>query len=123
MDVTKFKSPETDAKKDFKPQLYNHVGDVLLYKYLVPNDLSVYRVAEDLHIKVSRLQHVIHKRTRLTADVAVRLAKYFELSPSHFLTIQAMFEGDEKNLQLSEELNMIPTYIESKIERGVYNPE
>lgn len=123
MDIPKTKRPPNDHIKDYQPQLYTHVGEVLLYKYMVPNDLSIYRVANDIHILVSRLQNIVHKRHRITADVSLRLGKYFEVSPTYFMDLQAMFETDEKRLKIQEELDTIPTYIESKIDRGVYNPD
>ena len=70
--------------------------------------ISAYRLAQDIHVPVSRIQDILHDRRKITADTSLRLAKYFGVSDKYFLDIQT--DIDIRNLKLSEqeELDSIP---------------
>ena len=73
-----------------------------------PYGISAYRLAQDIHVPVSRIQDILHDRRKITADTSLRLAKYFGVSDKYFLDIQT--DIDIRNLKLSEqeELDSIP---------------
>jgi addiction module HigA family antidote len=58
-----------------------HPGEVLLEEYLKPLDLSQNRLALDLGVPPRRINKIVLGNQRVTADTALRLAKYFGTSP------------------------------------------
>ncbi len=62
-------------------RLTTHPGEMLLEEFLRPLDLSANRVALDLHVPVTRITEILHGRRSITADTALRLGRYFEISP------------------------------------------
>ena len=73
-----------------------------------PYGISACRLAQDIHVPVSRIQDILHDRRKITADTSLRLARYFGVSDKYFLDIQT--DIDIRNLKLSEqeELDSIP---------------
>lgn len=53
-----------------------------------PMGISAYRLAQDIHVPVSRIQDILHDRRKITADTSLRLARYFGVSDRFFLDIQ-----------------------------------
>lgn len=84
------------------------VSEILIEEFMKPYGISAYRLAQDIHVPVSRIQDILHDRRKITADTSLRLAKYFGVSDKYFLDIQT--DIDIRNLKLSEqdELDSIP---------------
>ena len=84
------------------------ISEILIEEFMKPYVISTYRLAQDIHVPVSRIQDILHDRRKITADTSLRLAKYFGVSDKYFLDIQT--DIDIRNLKLSEqeELDSIP---------------
>ena len=84
------------------------ISEILIEEFMKPYGISAYRLAQDTHVPVSRIQDILHDRRKITADTSLRLAKYFGVSDKYFLDIQT--DIDIRNLKLSEqeELDSIP---------------
>lgn len=84
------------------------VSEILIEEFMKPYGISAYRLAQDIHVPVSRIQDILHDRRKITADTSLRLAKYFGVSDKYFLDIQT--DIDIRKLKLSEqaELDSIP---------------
>lgn len=84
------------------------ISEILIEEFMKPYGISAYRLAQDIHVPVSRIQDILHDRRKITADTSLRLAKYFGVSAKYFLDIQT--DIDIRNLKLSEqeELDSIP---------------
>ena len=84
------------------------ISEILIEEFMKPYGISAYRLAQDIHVPVSRIQDILHDRRKITADTSLRLAKYFGVSDKYFLDIQT--DIDIRNLKLSEqeELDSIP---------------
>ena len=84
------------------------ISEILIEEFMKPYGISAYRLAQDIHVPVSRIQDILHDRRKITADTSLRLAKYFGVSDKYFLYIQT--DIDIRNLKLSEqeELDSIP---------------
>lgn len=84
------------------------ISEILIEEFMNPYGISAYRLAQDIHVPVSRIQDILHDRRKITADTSLRLAKYFGVSDKYFLDIQT--DIDIRNLKLSEqeELDSIP---------------
>lgn len=59
---------------------------------MLPLGLTAYRLAHDIGVPVTRVQAVIAERRGITADTALRLARYFRTSPEFWLNLQRDFE-------------------------------
>lgn len=83
-----------------------HPGEVLLEEFLKPLGLSQNRLA--LHIGVSprRINEIVLGKRRVTAETALRLARYFDMTPKFWLGLQSDYELDVASDALGERLDM-----------------
>lgn len=85
-----------------------HPGEVLLEEFLVPMEISQYRLAKDIKIPQTRISEIVKGKRRITADTALRLAKYFSTSAKFWLGLQDDFDLEEAENLLAKELKEIP---------------
>ncbi len=69
-----------------------HPGEILAEDFMAPRGLTANRLALDLHIPANRLTEIIRGRRGITADTALRLARYFDTSAELWLGLQADYE-------------------------------
>ena len=69
-----------------------HPGQVLKTEFLVPLGLSVYALAQHLHLSRPRLNDIVLGRRAITADTALRLARYFSATPQFWLNLQTAYD-------------------------------
>jgi len=69
-----------------------HPGEILAEDFMEPRSLTANRLALDLHIPANRLTEIIRGRRGITADTALRLARYFGTSAELWLGLQADYE-------------------------------
>ena len=67
-------------------------GEILLEEFLRPMGISQSRLARDISVPVARISDVVHGRRAITADTALRLAKYFRTSPEFWLGMQIEYD-------------------------------
>ncbi len=88
-----------------------HPGEILLEEFLRPMNLSQNRLALDIRVPARRINEIVHGKRRITADTALRLAKYFDMSPQFWLALQMDYDLDVAADQLTERLDReIQTY-------------
>lgn len=75
------------------------IGEILQEEFMVPMKISAYRLAQEIHVPVSRIQDILHDRRKITADTSLRLAKFFGVSDKYFLDMQN--DIDIRNLKVS----------------------
>lgn len=73
-----------------------HPGEVLQEEFLIPLGLSAYRLAKDIGIPHTRVSRIIKCNRRVTADTALRLAKYFGNSAKFWLGLQDDYDIEEE---------------------------
>jgi antitoxin HigA-1 len=71
-----------------------HPGEVLLEEFLKPMQLSQNRLALDIGVHPRRINEVVLGKRSITADTALRLARYFGTSPQFWLGLQADYDLD-----------------------------
>ncbi len=69
-----------------------HPGTILNEDYLVPLELTAYALAKALHVPQTRLSEVLAGRRAITADTALRLARYFGTTPTLWVNLQAAYD-------------------------------
>ena len=87
-----------------------HPGEILNEEFLSPLNISAYRLSKDTGIPQTRVSAIIKGSRRITADTALRLAKYFGNSAKFWLGLQDDFDIEEGNLHLKNKLNTIKQY-------------
>lgn len=86
------------------------MSEILYEEFMEPLGLSAYKLAQEIHVPVSRIQDVLHDRRRITADTSIRLAKFFGVSDRYFLDLQDDIDIRNTKMQIMDELNCITTY-------------
>ena len=66
-----------------------HPGEILLSEFMEPLGLTAYRLAKDLHISAPRVNDLVRGKRGITADTALRLARYFGNSAQFWLGLQS----------------------------------
>lgn len=84
------------------------VSEILKEEFMEPMNISAYRLANDIHVPVSRIQDILHDRRAITVDTSVRLARYFGISDRYFLNLQNDIDIRNMKMQKKEELESIP---------------
>jgi len=84
-----------------------HPGEVLLEEFLVPFDITAYRLAKDTFLPQTRISEIVKGRRRITADTALRLSRYFGNSAKFWLGLQDDFDLEEENEIQRKELENI----------------
>jgi antitoxin HigA-1 len=69
-----------------------HPGEVLYEEFLLPLSLSQYRLAHDIGVPPRRVNEIVHGTRAVSADTALRLARYFGTSPQFWLNLQSAYE-------------------------------
>lgn len=66
-----------------------HPGEVLLEDFLSPMGISQYRLAKDISVPPRRINEIVHGKRAISADTALRLGRFFGISPRFWLNLQA----------------------------------
>src|SRR5487761_1759982 len=69
-----------------------HPGEILREDFMKPLGLTINRLALDLHVPATRIGEIVHERRRITADTALRLARYLKTNPEFWLNLQNFFD-------------------------------
>jgi|SRR3954463_1722745 addiction module HigA family antidote len=87
-----------------------HPGEILQEEFLIPLEISAYRLSKDIRIPQTRISEIVKGNRRITADTALRLSKYFGNSAKFWLGLQDDFDIEEEIHQKKIELNAIKQY-------------
>lgn len=82
-----------------------HPGEVLLEEFLKPMDLNQHRLASDIGMPARHINEILTGKGSITADIALRLARYFGTSPQFWLGLQMDYDLDITEDALAERLN------------------
>src|SRR6266849_562541 len=93
------------ARKKLKPV---HPGEILRQEFMVPLGLSMNKMAMDLRVPVTRIAEIVNEKRGITAETALRFARYFKNSPTFWM-----------NLQTCYELEVAQDELAAKVERDV----
>ena len=73
-----------------------HPGEILLEEFLIPFNISAYKLAKDIEIPQTRISEIVKGNRRITADTALRFSKYFGNSAKFWLGLQDDFDIEEE---------------------------
>src|SRR3990172_13190275 len=81
-----------------------HPGEILLEEFLVPLDITQYRLAKDISVPPRRINEIVHGVRSITADTALRLARYLGTSERFWLNLQARYDLESEKDRLGRRL-------------------
>lgn len=84
-----------------------HPGEILREEFLKPMKLSSYELAKRLHVPAPRVNDIVLERRGISADTAVRLARFFSTSEQFWLNLQASYEINLVKSEHGDEIEMI----------------
>lgn len=84
-----------------------HPGEILLEEFLRPMGISQYRLAKDISTPARRINEIVHGKRAITADTALRLGRYFNMSPEFWLNLQAHYDLEVEKEKLANRLTQM----------------
>jgi addiction module HigA family antidote len=90
------------------PNIYP--GEILSKGFLKPRGVTAYRLSEGANIDQTRISEIIRGKRSVTADTALRLARFFGNSPEFWLNLQAHYDLEQKKREMEKDLKKIRPY-------------
>ncbi|MER2999580.1 MULTISPECIES: HigA family addiction module antitoxin [Hymenobacteraceae] len=87
-----------------------HPGEILQEEFLVPLNITAYRLSKDIGIPQTRVSEILKGNRRITADTALRLSYYFGNSPKFWLGLQDDYDLEEERINKQQELESIKRF-------------
>lgn len=82
-----------------------HPGEVLLEEFLKPMNISQNRLALEICVPPRRINEIVLEKRRITADTALRLGRYFGMSPQFWLGLQMDYDLDTEEDKIADRLD------------------
>jgi addiction module HigA family antidote len=81
-----------------------HPGEILLEEFLIPMDISQYRLSKDISVDPRRINEIVHGKRAISADTALRLGRYFGMSPQFWLNLQSHYDLELLDMQSGDQI-------------------
>ena len=96
------------ARKNESKVAWNmHPGELLREEFMKPLEMSSYSLAKSLRVPVPRIHDVVLEKRGITADTAVRLARFFGTTPEFWMNAQSFYELRQAQKDLAKDLSRI----------------
>ena len=82
-----------------------HPGEILLEEFLRPLGISQYRLAKDVAVPPRRINEIVRGQRAITADTALRLARYFQTTERFWLNLQTRYDLEREKDRLGDRLH------------------
>jgi addiction module HigA family antidote len=82
-----------------------HPGEILLEEFLLPMQISQYRLARDISVPPRRINEIVHGKRSISADTALRLSRFFGTSERFWLNLQNQYDLDIERDRLGDRLD------------------
>ncbi|WP_026513713.1 HigA family addiction module antitoxin [Butyrivibrio sp. LB2008] len=86
------------------------MSEILYEEFMEPLGISAYKLAQAIHVPVSRIQDILHDRRKVTVDTSLRLARFFGVSDRYFLDIQNDIDIRKLRISMADDIKMIHPY-------------
>lgn len=91
-----------------------HPGEILRVEFLAPMKITSYQLAKCLQIPVPRIHDIVLEKRGITADTAIRLARYFGTTEEFWMNLQTSFEVRRAKARLTRSIHRIAPYKKSR---------
>jgi len=85
-----------------------HPGEILRLEFLEPLDITSYRLSKDIGVAQTRISEILSGKRSITADTALRLARYFDNSAQFWLNLQTQYDLRQAQKENAETYSRIP---------------
>src|SRR5499433_755951 len=96
-----------------------HPGEILHEEFMVPLGLSMNKMAMDLRVPVTRIADIVNEKRGITADTALRFARYFKNSPTFWMNLQTRYDlevaEDEIATKVERDVRPLEAAVQSKL--------
>jgi antitoxin HigA-1 len=82
-----------------------HPGEILIEEFLIPLGISQYRLAKDISVPPRRINEIVRGQRSITADTALRLARYFQTTERFWLNLQTRYDLESEKDRLGDRLD------------------
>lgn len=82
-----------------------HPGEILREEFLEPMGISQYKLAKDISVPPRRINEIVHGKRSITADTALRLGRFFNMSPQFWLNLQTRYDLEVTEDRLENRLD------------------
>ena len=82
-----------------------HPGEILMEEFLEPLVVSQYRLAKDISVPPRRINEIVHGKRSVTADTALRLARFFGTTERFWLNLQVRYDLEVEKVRLEDVLD------------------
>lgn len=84
-----------------------HPGEILQEEFLLPMGISQYRLAQDIGVPAMRINKIVRGERGISADTALRLARYFGMSVEFWMGIQAAYDVEKAKMALGTQIDQV----------------
>ena len=92
-----------------------HPGEILREEFMTPLGLTMNRMALDMRVPVTRITDIVNEKRAITADTALRLARYFKNSPAFWMNLQTRYDleiaEDESAAKIERDVQPLETIV------------
>ena len=81
-----------------------HPGEILLEEFLNPMGISQYRLSKEISVPARRINEIVHGKRAITANTALRLGRFFSMSPEFWIGLQTHYDLEIEKENLAEQL-------------------
>ncbi len=92
-----------------------HPGEILLEEFMEPLGISQYRLAKDIQVPPRRINEIVHGDRSISADTALRLGKYFKMTPEFWMNAQAHYDLEKQRDLIESGLIEIKAFEKKKV--------
>jgi antitoxin HigA-1 len=100
-----------------------HPGEILLTEFLEPLELSQYQLAKSVGVPARRINEIVHGQRRISADTALRLARFFGTSERFWMNLQSRYDLEIEKDRLGQVLDAIEPLTAAGLPGPATNPE
>ena len=92
-----------------------HPGEILLEEFLIPLEISQYRLAKEISVPPRRINEIVHGKRGISADTALRLSRFFGTSERFWLNLQLRFDLETQKDRLAGVLEEEVSVLQSAV--------
>jgi addiction module HigA family antidote len=81
-----------------------HPGEILMEEFLIPMGITQYRLAKDISVPPRRINEIVHGKRAISADTALRLARYFGTTERFWMNLQTRYDMENQKDILGDRL-------------------
>ncbi len=82
-----------------------HPGEILLEEFIEPMGITQYKLAKDIHVPARRINEIVHCTRSISAGTALRLGRYFNMSPQFWINLQTHYDLEIELDKLGDRLS------------------